>query len=238
MPPTISERIIVPLDVPSPAAALQLVEQLPSAQFFKVGLELFVSSGPGILDALKERGKRIFLDLKFHDIPNTMAGACRAASRYGVDLLTVHGSAGCQALEAAQQAAAQGAQEAGVPVPTLLAVTVLTSLGDRPLLEEIKVALPLPGYVQHLAQQAQSCGIGGCVCSPQEIAGVRRVCGEAFTLVTPGVRPSWAEYGDQQRVMTPAAALQAGATYLVVGRPITQAKDPDAAFCRLCDECA
>jgi orotidine-5'-phosphate decarboxylase len=237
-PLTTPERIIVPLDVSSQAEALTLIEQLPSAQFFKVGLELFVSSGPGILEALKVQGKRIFLDLKFHDIPNTMAGACRAAARYGVDLLTIHATAGRQALEAAQQAAEQGAEEAGVPMPTLLAVTVLTSLGDRPLSEEIKVSLPLAEYVQHLAQQAQSCGIGGCVCSPQEIAVVRQTCGEAFTLVTPGVRPTWADQGDQRRVMRPGAALQSGANYLVVGRPITQAKDPDAAFRRLCDECA
>jgi orotidine-5'-phosphate decarboxylase len=233
-----AERIIVPLDVASQAEALRLIEGLPSVQFFKVGLELFVSSGPGILEALKARGKRIFLDLKFHDIPNTMAGACRAVGRYGVDLLTVHATAGRQALTAAQQAAEQGAQEAGVAAPTLLAVTVLTSLGDRPLREELQVSLPLPDYVQHLAQQAKSCGIGGCVCSPQEIAAVRQVCGDRLTLVTPGVRPTWAEVGDQQRVMTPAAALQAGANYLVIGRPITQAKDPDAAFRRLCDECA
>lgn len=230
-----ADRIIVPLDVPSAEAAIALVDRIPEVTFWKVGLELFVSAGPGILQELKARDKQIFLDLKFHDIPNTMAGACRAAAGYGVDLLTVHAPAGKTALAAAQAAALAGAETAGVTPATLLAVTVLTSISTRSLAFELKVPLELLDYAQQLALMAQDCGIGGCVCSPLEIAGIRQVCDDLI-LVCPGVRPSWAAQGDQQRVMTPGEACRAGANYLVIGRPITQAEEPAAAFGRICDE--
>ncbi|MBF2029524.1 MAG: orotidine-5'-phosphate decarboxylase [Oscillatoriales cyanobacterium C42_A2020_001] len=231
-----SERIIVPLDVPTQEAAIALLDQLPDVSFWKVGLELFVSAGPNILTELKARQKKIFLDLKFHDIPNTVAGACRAVARYGVDLVTVHATAGKAALRAAQAAAEAGATEAGHPVPNLLAITVLTSLDARSLAFDLKIPLELPEYALHMALLAQESGLPGAVCSPQEVGQLRQTCGQEFLLVCPGVRPTWAEAGDQRRIMTPSAAFKAGASYLVIGRPITAAPNPAAAFARTCEE--
>jgi orotidine-5'-phosphate decarboxylase len=231
-----ADRIIVPLDVSSEADAIALIDQLPQVRFWKVGLELFVSTGPVILEHLKQREKRIFLDLKFHDIPNTMAGACRAAGRYGVDLVTVHATAGPEALAVAQQAAQAGASAAQQPPPQLIAVTVLTSLSGRSLALDLKIPLELSDYALQMALLAQQAGLAGSVCSPQEAALLKRCCGENWLLVCPGVRPRWAQQGDQQRVMTPAQAIAAGADYLVMGRPITQAVDPVDAFERICRE--
>lgn len=233
---SVAERVIVPLDVSSEREAIALIEQLPHVTFWKVGLELFVSTGPGILTALKARQKRIFLDLKFHDIPNTVAGACQAAARYGIDLVTLHATNGKEALQAAQRAAEAGAAETGTLPPKLLAITLLTSLTARSLAFELKIPLELPEYVLHMALLAQENGLAGAVCSPQEAANLRQTCGKDFLLVCPGVRPTWAEAKDQRRTVTPAAALQAGADYLVIGRPITAASDPVAAFERLCEE--
>ena len=231
----IAERIIVPLDVPRAEDAIALIDRIPDVRFWKVGLELFVSAGPQILQALRARNKKIFLDLKFHDIPNTMAGACRSAAGYGIDLLTVHATAGKAALKAAQQAAVEGAQAANVAPPTLLAVTALTSISTRALAFELKIPLEMLDYVQQMACLSQDSGIGGCVCSPLEVEGIRQVS-ESLVLVCPGVRPTWAEKGDQQRVMTPGQAVQAGANYLVIGRPITQAEEPARAFEQICSE--
>lgn len=235
---SVAERVIVPLDVSSEREAIALVEQLPQVTFWKVGLELFVSSGPCILTALKARQKRIFLDLKFHDIPNTVAGACRAAARHGVDLVTLHATNGKEALQAAQMAAEAGAAETGIDPPKLLAITLLTSLTTRSLAFDLKVPLELPEYVLHMALLAQENGLAGAVCSPQEAASLRQICGNDFLLICPGVRPTWAEAKDQRRTVTPAAALKAGADYLVIGRPITAAADPVAAFERICEELA
>lgn len=233
-----AERIIVPLDVSSESEAIALVEQLPQVTFWKVGLKLFVSSGHSILTELKTRQKRVFLDLKFHDIPNTVAGACGAAARYGVDLMTLHATNGKEALQAAQQSAETGAAAAGHPTPKLLAITLLTSLTARSLAFELKIPLELPEYVLHMALLAQENGLAGAVCSPQEVAQLRQTCGDDFLLVCPGVRPTWADANDQRRTVTPAAALKAGADYLVIGRPITANADPAAAFERLCEEIA
>jgi orotidine-5'-phosphate decarboxylase len=231
-----SDRIIVPLDVPSVEAAIALIEALPEVTFWKVGLELFVSAGPQILTHLKDRRKRIFLDLKFHDIPNTMAGACRAAGRYGVDLLTVHAPAGKTALMAAQAAVLEGAIAAAVPPPQIIAVTLLTSIQSRALAFELKVPLELSDYALQMALLAQDAGLAGVVCSPQEAAMLRETCGPDLLLVCPGVRPPWAAKGDQSRVMTPQQAIAAGASYLVIGRPITQAPDPAIAFAHICQD--
>jgi orotidine-5'-phosphate decarboxylase len=228
-----SARVIVPLDVPSLEEAIVLLDKLPQVSFWKVGLELFVSAGPQILDILKQRGKRIFLDLKFHDIPNTVAGACRAASRYEVDLLTLHGTAGRKALEAAAQAVASSPNP-----PKLLAITVLTSLNARELAFDLKIPLELPEYALQMALLAKESGLDGAVCSPQEVSQLRTLVGNDFLFVCPGVRPSWAETGDQKRVMTPAKALEAGANYLVIGRPITAADNPAAAWDKICEELA
>ena len=226
----------MPLDVSTEAAALSLLDQLPQVTFWKVGLELFVSTGGGILRTLKARQKKIFLDLKFHDIPNTMAGACRAAAQYGVDLLTLHATAGQTALEAAQAAVIEGAAAGNVAPPKLIAITVLTSITPRSLAFELKIPLELDDYALQMALLAQTSGLAGAVCSPQEVARLRETCGQDFLLVCPGVRPTWAERGDQQRLMTPRDAIQAGANYLVIGRPITADPDPAAALTRIYEE--
>jgi len=227
------DRVIVALDVPELTMAIALVDRLPGVSFWKVGLELFVGAGPTILAELKNRGKRIFLDLKFHDIPNTVLGACHSASQYQVDLLTLHATAGRQALTQAAQAMASLDNP-----PQLLAITLLTSIGDRQLREELQQPLPVADYVGAMAQLAQSCGINGAVCSPQEVTQLRDICGPDFLLVTPGVRPMWSAQGDQQRVTTPPQAIAAGADYVVIGRPITTAPSPEAAWERLCQDLA
>jgi orotidine-5'-phosphate decarboxylase len=229
-----ADRIIVPLDVPNVEAAIALVDRLPQVSFWKVGLELFVSSGAIVLTELKQRQKRIFLDLKLHDIPNTVAGAAAAAARYGVDLLTVHASNGSEGLRQAQIAAVAAAQAVGLAPPKIIAVTLLTSIDAVTLQQDLQVPIAVPDYTQHMAQLAQRSGLAGAVCSPQEATALKQVCGTDFLLVCPGVRPDWADKGDQKRVMTPQAAIQAGADYLVIGRPITAAADPVAAFDRIC----
>lgn len=227
------DKIIVPLDVPDLAAAKDLVDKLPEVSFWKVGLELFVATGAGILQYLKERDKKIFLDLKFHDIPNTVAGACRSACQYEVDLLTLHATAGRKALEAAVAAI----QDTPKP-PKLLAITLLTSIDSRSLGLDLKVPIELPEYALNMAMLAQESGIDGAVCSPQEVAKLKEVCGQDFTLVCPGIRPSWAASGDQQRVATPQEAIAQGASHLVIGRPITQAENPRQAWSQICQEIA
>lgn len=224
-----SDKIIVPLDVPTIEDAIALLNQLPDVTFWKVGLELFVNTGSSILSTLKSRQKRIFLDLKLHDIPNTVAGATRAAIKYDVDLLTLHATNGRNALQAAAEAV-QGTST------QLLAVTLLTSINARDLAFDLQIPLELPEYTLKMALLAQESGIQGAVCSPLEASHLKRVCGDNFLLVCPGVRPSWAATGDQQRVMTPADALKAGADYLVIGRPITAASDPVEAWERIVGE--
>lgn len=230
------QRIIVALDVPDEESAIALVNQLPQVVWWKVGLELFTSTGPKILEVLKSRQKRIFLDLKFDDIPNTVAGACRSAARYGVDLLTIHATCGQEALKAATEAAQAGAAQAGVKPPKLIAITLLTSISARQLAFELKIPLELPEYALEMALMAQESGLDGVVCSPQEVAQLRQSCGDDFLLVCPGVRPSWADKGDQKRSLTPAQAFIAGADYLVIGRPITAAAEPELAWKRISEE--
>jgi orotidine-5'-phosphate decarboxylase len=234
----VEDRIIVPLDVPTEQEAIALVEQLPQVTFWKVGLELFVSTGPTMIHILKARQKRVFLDLKLHDIPNTMAGATCQAATYGVDLITVHAAAGRSALTEASMAAVEGAQTAGFSPPQLIAVTLLTSLTSRDLAFDLKIPLELPEYALQMALLAREAGLSGAVCSPQEVSQLRSVCGDNFLLVCPGVRPSWAQTDDQKRSMTPSEAIQAGADYLVIGRPITAAAEPVAAWERICEELA
>ncbi|MGF1513368.1 MAG: orotidine-5'-phosphate decarboxylase [Elainellaceae cyanobacterium] len=230
------DRIIVPLDVPTQDDAIRLLDQLPDVLFWKVGLELFISTGPAILSELRSRQKKIFLDLKLHDIPNTMIGACRAAASYGVDLLTVHAAAGRHALLGLTETASQGATAAGHLPPKIIGVTLLTSLDSRALAFELRVPIELPEYVLQLALLARDSGLAGTVCSPQEADQLRRLCGEDFLLICPGIRPAWSDMGDQRRSLTPAEALKAGANYLVIGRPITAADSPIDAYRRVCDE--
>ena len=231
-----SDQIIVALDGMAPEQAMAFASAVPELRWVKVGLELFVAGGPEVVQQLRDQGKRVFLDLKFHDIPATMAGACRSAARLGAELITVHASAGSVALGAAQAAALESAAAVGLPAPTLLAVTVLTSWEQARFASELAIEEPLSAYVPRLAQLAAAAGIGGCVCSPLEVAALRAAHQEPFALVTPGIRPAGAALGDQQRVLTPAQAVAAGASQLVVGRPITAAPDPVAAFAACCRE--
>ena len=231
-----AEALILALDRPDRASALALAAAIPGLRWVKVGLELFSAAGPQVVAQLREWGLRVFLDLKFHDIPATMAGACRSAARLGAELITVHGCAGGEALAAAQAGAVEGAGAAGLGAPTLLAVTVLTSWDPQRFARELAIDEAIEDYVPRLARLAASAGIGGCVCSPLEVAALRAAHPAPFALVTPGIRPAGAARGDQQRVMTPAQALAAGASPLVIGRPISAASDPAAAFDACCQE--
>ena len=241
-----SDRIIVALDGLDAGSALAMAAALPGLRWVKVGLELFTASGPPVVKALRERGLRVFLDLKFHDIPATMAGSCRSAAALGAELITVHASAGGEALRAGAEGAIQGAEDAGVDPPTLLAVTVLTSWSAERFSAELAISEPLASHVRRLAALAAASGLGGCVCSPHEAARLRRSWPEPFQLVTPGIRPrgsgqrsgQGSGQDDQARVMGPAAAIAAGATRLVIGRPILAAADPAAAFRACCQELA
>ena len=233
-----AERIIVALDGMAPEQALTFSRGVEGLRWVKVGLELFLRAGPGVVAQLREQGLRVFLDLKFHDIPATMAGACRRAAGLGAELITVHACAGSEALRAAQAAASEGAQAAGLASPTLLAVTVLTSWEEQRLQRELALSQAIAERVPSLAQLAASAGIGGCVCSPLEAASLRAQHPEPFALVTPGIRPKGSAVGDQARVLGPAEAIAAGASQLVIGRPITKAEDPSAAFAACCAELA
>ena len=223
-------RIIVALDVPDAAAALALATRLDASKCsLKVGKELFTAAGPGLVRELAGRGFRVFLDLKFHDIPNTVAQACAAATRLGVWMLNVHASGGAAMMAAARDAVGRTAAEAGLPRPLLIAVTVLTSLsaGD---LAGVGVNASPEEQVLRLARLARSQGLDGVVCSAREAAALKRALGPGFTLVTPGIRPEGSAANDQVRVMTPPQAIAAGADYLVIGRPIAAASDPQAAL--------
>lgn len=231
-----ADRVIVALDGMEADQALAFVAAVPQLRWVKVGLALFSAAGPSVVAELRQRGLRVFLDLKFHDIPATMAGACRSAARLGAELLTVHGCAGSEALAAAQAGALEGAAAAGLAPPTLLAVTVLTSWTPERWAAELAIEEPLIAHVERLALLAAGAGIGGCVCSPWELARLRPQLADPFVLVTPGIRPAGSARGDQARVMGPAEAIAAGASRLVIGRPVTLAADPAAAFEACCRE--
>ena len=205
-------------------------------RWVKVGLELFVQSGPQVVAQLREQGLRVFLDLKFHDIPATMAGACRRTAALGAELITVHACAGSEALSAAQAAALEGAKTAALATPSLLAVTVLTSWEQQRLQQELAIGQGIGERVSALAELSATAGIGGCICSPLEAAALRAQHPEPFALVTPGIRSKGAAVGDQARVMGPAEAIAAGASQLVIGRPITKAEDPSPAFAACCTQ--
>jgi orotidine-5'-phosphate decarboxylase len=227
-------RIIVALDYVDAKSALKLVAQLdPSLCKLKVGKELFTAAGPQLVEALIDKGFGIFLDLKFHDIPNTVEKACKAASKLGVWMLNVHASGGL----AMMQAAREGVAESGFN-PRLIAVTVLTSM-DQATLQQIGVTMHLQDQVINLAKLTQQAKLDGVVCSALEVAILRKTLGQEFCLVTPGIRPAQTtaiKADDQIRVMTPSEAIRHGSNYLVIGRPITQANDPYAALNNLLAE--
>ncbi len=216
-----SSPIIVALDYPEAAAALAMAQQLDPAQVrVKVGKELFTRSGPAVVDALQALGFDVFLDLKFHDIPNTVAGALRSAAALGVWMVNVHASGGRRMLEASVNALSSARQR-----PLLTAVTVLTSMGEADL-RDIGIDVSPREQVLRLAQLTRDCGVDGVVCSAQEASMLRDACGPDFCLVTPGIRPAGSDAGDQTRVVTPADARTLGVDYMVIGRPITQAQNP------------
>lgn len=221
-------RIIVALDYATATEAQHLVARLDPARCkLKVGKELFVSAGPAFVSELVDQGYGVFLDLKFHDIPNTVAAACRAAAKLGVWMLNVHALGGHDMLSAARDAVDCVASR-----PILIAVTVLTSMQDEDL-AEVGVMGGAHEEVLRLARLTQRCGLDGVVCSAREVAQLRHERGASFLLVTPGIRPLHSATGDQARVATPLEALQNGASYLVIGRPITQAPDPLAALAEI-----
>jgi orotidine-5'-phosphate decarboxylase len=226
-------RIIVALDYPDPEPALTFVDLLkPSQCRLKVGFELFTRSGPAIIDKLVGRGFDVFLDLKFHDIPTTVAKACSAAAKLGVWMLNVHALGGRRMLVSAREAL-----ESSTKRPLLIGVTVLTSHDAREL-AEIGIQTSAEAQVTKLAGLARECGLDGVVCSAQEAALLRASHGDKFYLVTPGIRPLGSARGDQERIVTPLAAVQQGANYIVIGRPITQSPDPVTVINRINDEIA
>jgi orotidine-5'-phosphate decarboxylase len=229
------ERIIIALDVGTSGEALALMRELEEASIFKIGMELFTAEGPGFFHEIAPLGKKIFLDLKYHDIPNTLAGAVRCATRHGVHMLTLHTSGGREMMSRAVEAATEEAAKMGTSRPYLLGVTVLTSLKE-PELQEVGLFASVSEQVLRLAALAKEAGLDGVVCSPREIELVKTGLGKEFLVVTPGIRPAWAAAQDQKRVMTPAEAFRKGADYIVVGRPVTAAPSPRDAFLKILAE--
>lgn len=231
---TPTDRILVALDVPDRDQAMRLAETLaPHVGGFKVGLELFNACGPEILRTMSQEGLRVFYDAKFHDIPNTVAGAVGVAAQTGVWMINVHATGGSEMMSAAVEAAWSAA---GGSPPLVVGVTVLTSIDNNVLREELRINIQPLEVVRHLAILAEESGLNGVVASPLEAAAIREVCGDGFLIVTPGVRPAWAGVDDQRRIATPAEAVANGADYLVIGRPILRAEDPAAAAQRVADE--
>jgi len=230
-----AHRIITALDVENKAQALALIRQLDQAVLFKVGLELFTAEGPVLLQEIKALGKGIFLDLKLHDIPNTVGEAARIGVRHGARMMTIHTSGGGEMMARAAATAAEEAAKSGSIPPLLLGVTILTSLKNNDL-AAIGMIPDTAGQVLRLAALAQASGMSGVVCSAQEIEIVRKEVGPDFLIVTPGIRPAGAAVQDQKRVMTPALAVAKGSNYLVIGRPITQAASPAEAFAGIVEE--
>jgi len=227
-----TDRIYVALDTPDVNKAVALAEQLAGhVGGVKLGMEFYYANGPEGARAVSAVGMPLFLDLKFHDIPNTVAGAVRSTLALNPAILNVHAQGGPEMMRAAQGAL----DDANGAKPLLIAVTVLTSLSDEDL-GETGYTLGAADLVTRLAKLTQSCGLGGVVCSPREIKAIRAACGPDFKLIVPGIRPEWAAVGDQKRITTPAQAIRDGADYIVIGRPITGADDPLDAAKRIADE--
>ena len=220
------DKLIVALDYSDLKEAEKIVKKIsPLVKIFKVGKELFTTAGPDAVRMVHAHKCRVFLDLKFHDIPNTVASACEAAAKMGVFMVNVHASGGKNMLFAAVQAVHKFAEDSKKPAPKLLGVTVLTSLQDRDL-KEVGVAKKVQDQVKLLAVLSKGCGLDGVVASGQEIPLIRKAAGKDLLIVTPGVRPTWAAHGDQKRIITPKEAVDSGADFIVVGRPITQHPQP------------
>jgi orotidine-5'-phosphate decarboxylase len=227
-----AERIMVALDVPDAEAALRLARRFVGIPcWMKIGMELYYAAGPQIVREVKAMGARVFLDLKLHDIPNTVRGAARSVTRLGVDMFNVHAAGGSAMMRAAVEGASEAAS--GGRVPLIIAVTQLTSTDERTLHDEIGIPGPLEEAVVRYARLASAAGLNGVVASAREAAAVKAACGGDFLAVTPGIRPAGADAQDQARVVTPRDAIAAGSDYLVIGRPITAAADPRLALERI-----
>jgi orotidine-5'-phosphate decarboxylase len=231
------DRFILALDVDSENEALGLVDELKdSVGMFKVGHQLFTACGPDIVRKIIGMGGRVFLDLKYHDIPNTVASASAEAVKLGVSIFNLHALGGLEMMKTAIASAQETANKFDLPMPWMLAVTVLTSMDDKTLRRELKITRSLQREVCHLARLAQRAGMHGVVASPREITMLRRAIRGDFVILTPGVRPEWAGMDDQKRTMTPAEAVAAGADYIVIGRPVLKAKDRREAVKKIIEE--
>jgi len=230
-------KVIIALDLSDLEKMRKAVEELsPHTGFFKVGLEMFVLFGPDIVKEVVEKKGRVMLDLKLHDIPNTVKKATKNAAFLGAELLTIHTSGGAEMMKAAREAVDEYEHETGKKGPKLLGVTVLTSIDQGTLNEELGVDKQVDEQVVSLAKLAQISGMNGVVSSPKEIEKVREACGEDFLIVTPGIRPAWASKDEQKRICTPADAVKLGANYLVIGRPVLKAENPVAAIAKINEE--
>lgn len=231
-------ELIVALDTPELEKASSLAEELlPEVRYFKLGLSLFCAAGPRAINEFKELGAKVFLDLKLHDIPAQVAGACRVIGAYGVDMITVHTLGGVEMMRAAKKGLTEGAAGAGLRPPLAIGVTVLTSLGAQDL-EDLGMERPAMAQGPRLAKLAVEAGLDGVVASAREIREIKKVTGEEFSIVAPGIRPHGSDADDQKRIASPLTAIRAGADYLVVGRPITAASAPKEAALRILDEMA
>lgn len=229
-------KVMVALDYPEAAAAEKLIEELKGIPcYMKVGMQLFYAAGPSFVASLKERGYYVFLDVKMHDIPNTVKGGSNSVTKLGVDMFNVHAAGGSAMMEAALEGV-DAAISGGGKRPTVIAVTQLTSTSQHVLNEQIGIAGSVEDAVIRYAALARKAGLDGVVASPSEVAAIKSACGQAFQTVTPGIRPAGAELNDQSRIMTPSDALRQGTDYMVIGRPITGAPNPRAALESIIEE--
>ena len=233
----VKDKLILALDVDGRDGALRIVNQLKGCiNIFKVGLQLFTREGPEIIRLVQETGANVFLDAKYHDIPNTVANAGRMATRLGVYMFNVHALGGYEMMAMTVEATRKMAEELGVRRPIILGVTILTSIDQKMLESEMGIGRNMEDEIVHLASLAKKAGLDGVIASPKEIGIIRKTCGQDFIILTPGIRPGWAGKDDQRRTMTPGEAVQSGANFLVVGRPILQAADPLKAANKILEE--
>jgi orotidine-5'-phosphate decarboxylase len=221
------DKLILALDVADPSYALEIIDKFSNyINIYKVGLELFTTAGPGIVEEIRKRGKKVFLDLKFHDIPNTVTKAALSATRLGVYMFNVHASGGFEMMRKCRDSVVEMCLKENLERPKILGVTVLTSLSKEILTDELGIQYGLRTHVRHLSALALKAGLDGVVASAREIELIRNHCGRGFIIVTPGIRPSWTPPDDQKRTMTPKEAIREGSDYLVIGRAILQQPDP------------
>jgi len=224
----VKDRLCLALDVDSLDEAIKFTKLLKDTiGVFKIGSQLFTKEGPKAVKAITDNGGKVFLDLKFHDIPNTVANSVRMAAQLGVHMLNIHASGGSEMMSAAAEALGDESQKLGIPTPILLAVTVLTSINQNIIKNELGINRQLEDHVVHLAKLAKNSGMAGVVASPIEISKIRKSCGTDFVILTPGIRPAWSlNKDDQKRITTPGEAINRGANYIVIGRPILKASNP------------